>query len=167
MAKKIPHCKKCDQDGHYAVSCRNYPVIPDSSKPKVKSVSRKSRPTVKKPSRSKLKKDLDKLVKDSVKIRDNYTCQHCLKKVTGTNCHGSHILPVGSYSNMQFDPRNIKVLCFHCHRHFWHNNPLEAGEWYKQTFTENWYYLQERSKIAPKLPTYKLQEMIDEYKRNA
>jgi len=129
----------------------NYSPIKKTTKPK-------------KPSRSKIKKELDKLIKDYVKERDNFVCQKCGKKVSGTNCHGSHILPVGSHANMQFDPRNIKVLCFHDHRHFWHNNPLEAGEWYRRTFPENWAYLEERAKVAPKLMTYQLQEMIIEYK---
>src|ERR1035437_3548052 len=52
--KKIPHCKTCDQDGHYSVGCRNYPVIPVSSKVKQKPSSLTSKP--KKLSRAKLKK---------------------------------------------------------------------------------------------------------------
>jgi 5-methylcytosine-specific restriction endonuclease McrA len=121
----------------------------------------------KKRNRSKVKKELDGLFKDFVKQRDNYTCQYCHKKVSGSNCHGSHILSVGSHSNMQFDPRNIKVLCFHHHRQFWHGDPVASGVWYKETFPENWYYLVERAKIAPKLPTYKLEEMIINYKNRA
>lgn len=168
MSQDNKICQICGELGHSKFYCKNKPIKPiirKVTKQPIKHTSIKKTVKTKKPNRSKLKKDLDKLVKDSVKIRDNFTCQHCHKKVTGTNCHGSHILPVGSHSNMQFDPRNIKVLCFHCHRHFWHNNPLEAGEWYRRMFPTNWAYLEAQSKVAPKIMTYELQMMIEDYKR--
>jgi len=32
---------------------------------------------------------------------------------------------------MEFEPDNIKALCFSCHLGWWHKNPIEASEWLK------------------------------------
>ena len=79
---------------------------------------------------SKLKKDLMKLVKASIKKRDNYTCQRCGKQVEGSNCQASHIIPVSAGNALAFDEENIIVLCYHDHLNFWHKNPLLASEWF-------------------------------------
>lgn len=34
----------------------------------------------------------------------------------------SHLLPKGTYPDLQLDPRNIRLQCFDCHEQ-WHNNP--------------------------------------------
>lgn len=96
----------------------------------------------KKTDKRKIKDKLDKVVKDIVKIRDNYTCQHCHKIVEGSDCHGSHVIPVSRDGRLAFEPLNIKVLCYHCHLNWWHKHPIEAGEWFTSTFPERWEYLQ-------------------------
>lgn len=115
-------------------------------------------------SRSKIKKQLEPLVKDYVKRRDNYTCQHCGKVCSGSDCHASHILNVGGHSNLEFDPRNMKVLCMHCHLYWWHKDPLESGQWYRDNFPDNWDYLQREDKKRDKISTVRLAELINEYK---
>lgn len=119
--------------------------------------------TVKKPSRSKLKKKLDKLVKDYVKIRDDHTCQHCHKKVDGVSCQGSHVFSVGSCPSLQFEPLNIKVLCAYCHLRWWHSSPIEATEWFKKTFPERLEKLNDLKLQKNKLSTADLQDLIDKY----
>lgn len=47
----------------------------------------------------------------------------------------SHIYPKGRYRNVEYDPRNVKALCYACHLHFWHKNPIEAHEWLKTVRT--------------------------------
>lgn len=37
---------------------------------------------------------------------------------------------------MEFDLDNVKTLCYRCHLHWWHKNPVEAKEWLDQTLTE-------------------------------
>ena len=88
----------------------------------------------------------EKLAKEIVKIRDNYTCQKCGLQVEGSNCHASHIIPVSAGHRFAYDTRNMKVLCYHHHINWWHKNPTEAGGWYIKTFPENWEYLKERKK---------------------
>ena len=50
----------------------------------------------------KIKDKLEKVVKQIVKIRDNNTCQKCLKKVTGSNCHASHVIPVSRAGRLPY-----------------------------------------------------------------
>ena len=120
----------------------------------------------KKTARAKAKKELEKLVKEFVKKRDNYTCQYCGLKVAGTNCHASHVFPVGSHGKLQFDPMNLKVLCYHHHINWWHKHPTEAGEWFKKTFPERYTYLEEQDKL-PTVPIkeWQYQEKIVEFKK--
>lgn len=160
MIKSKP-CKLCGSIYHTASFCRDKKVL------KAKKLLN---PKVKKLSRSKIKKELDKLVKDYVKERDNYTCQHCGAKVTGSNCHASHIYPVGSCSLLQFEPLNMKVLCYHCHINWWHKNPIEADEWIKSKFPDRVAILDVMKTVKTKTSTVELKELVDGYKnlkRNA
>ena len=159
--KKEILCKDCGRVGHYAMSCpytARKPIAKKSTKVKLV----KDKP--KQLSRSKIKKQLDKLVKDYVKERDNYTCQHCGKKVEGSNCHASHIFPVGSTSILQFEPLNIKVLCYHCHINWWHKNPIEAYQWAEKTFPDRIAILSVMKNVDSKISTIALQELVDGYK---
>lgn len=80
--------------------------------------------------RNKLKKLLHQLVV----VRD----KQCLKCGSKKILHASHIYPKGTYKNVEFDPDNIKALCFRCHLMWWHKNPVEAGEWFRKTYPK-WY----------------------------
>ncbi len=46
---------------------------------------------------------------------------------------------------MQWNPRNLKSLCFRCHLLWWHKNPLEASAWYKKAYPKNAEYLRKKS----------------------
>ena len=121
---------------------------------------------IKSPKR-KLKDTLEKLVKDFVRERDNYTCQKCSRQVEGTNCHASHVIPVSRDGRLAFDPLNLKVLCFHCHINWWHKNPAASGPWFIETFPKRWEYLQERLLAHAGLGTIHLdwfEERIAEFK---
>ena len=119
----------------------------------------------KKTKRQKLKDTLEKLVKDFVRDRDNYTCQKCSRQVYGTNCHASHVIPVSRDLRLAFDPLNLKVLCFHDHINWWHKNPVESGDWFTRTFPERWEYIQDRLRRNATLGTIPLEwfeQRIDE-----
>lgn len=121
----------------------------------------------KKTDRRKIKDRLDKLVKKYIKIRDNFTCQHCNKMVQGVNCHGSHIIPVSADGRLAFDPENIKVLCFHCHRNFWHLNPTGSGVWFAAKFPERLASLKAKhltNKTKGTIKMYEYEEMEEEIK---
>jgi 5-methylcytosine-specific restriction endonuclease McrA len=123
--------------------------------------------TKKKISRKGIRAKLDKLVKDFVKERDNYICQHCGKKLSKEDCHASHIIPISAGLWWAYESRNIITMCFHCHINWWHKNPVEAGEWYRNTFPEEWAYLQVlKSQIKSRpIKTYELVELYEELKR--
>lgn len=93
---------------------------------------------------SKLKKKLMELVKAQVRLRDQNICQHCKKTVFGSNCHVSHVIPVSAGNILAFDPLNMKILCYHCHLNWWHKNPTEAGDWFKEAFPDRWAYLKSK-----------------------
>lgn len=42
----------------------------------------------------------------------------------------------------------MKVLCYHCHLHWWHKNPVEAGLWFQKTYPERWAYLESQPRLA-------------------
>lgn len=81
-----------------------------------------------------LKKKLEKIAKNFIKERDNYTCQRCEKRVEGTDCHASHVIPVSLDGWLAHDSLNMKVLCRKCHIDFWHAYPLQAKEWFEKKF---------------------------------
>lgn len=163
-------CKWCGSTEHTSFYC--FKKVKKSKKMSSKSGLKTKRRT--KPlnalktqnKRSAIKKKLDKLVKNYVKERDNYTCQKCGKKVEGVNCQASHVFPVGSCSKLQFEPLNMKVLCYHCHLNWWHKNPLEASEWFESKFPERLAILNVMKRDAEKIPTNVLLEMIEHYKNS-
>lgn len=110
----------------------------------------------------KLKKKLEVLVKQEVRERDNYICQHCGKNTKGSDCHVSHVIPVSGGHGLAYDPMNMKVLCYHCHLNWWHKSPIEAGNWFCQKFPDRWAYLQtvERKR---KWTAWELEEEIKKY----
>ena len=110
--------------------------------------------------RRKLKDKLEKLVREIVKKRDDYTCQKSGQRVEGANCHCSHVIPRSQSLLLSFDPLNLKVLSYHNHINWWHKNPLEAAEWFKTKFPKRWEYLKARKNIKKSIKDYELEEMI-------
>ena len=82
------------------------------------------------------------MVKNIIKIRDKNICQKCDKYCEGSDCHGSHVIPVSAGNKLAFDELNLKVLCYHCHMNWWHKDPTAAGIWFKEKFPERHEYLQ-------------------------
>lgn len=86
-------------------------------------------------------RELKKLLHQLVVVRD----KKCLKCGNTKQIHASHIYPKGGYPHMKWMPRNLKALCFRCHLMWWHKNPIEACEWYKNTCPKNAKYLKKKS----------------------
>ncbi len=101
------------------------------------------------------------VAKKVIYLRDHGQCQHCFKRVEKQNAHTSHVLPKSTHGALKYVSLNLKLLCFHCHRSWWHYNPVEAGEWFRQTFPERWEIIKE----IPRLKSYRvdvLQEILEE-----
>jgi 5-methylcytosine-specific restriction endonuclease McrA len=63
----------------------------------------------------------------------------------------SHVKSKGAYKHMAWDLENVKMLCYRCHILWWHKEPTEAGEWFKEKFPERWEYLVSRMRETPKV----------------
>ncbi len=113
-----------------------------------------------------IKNKLEKLVKDYVKQRDNYTCLRCGKKLEKNNCHASHIMPVSAGIQWAYDVENIITLCFRCHIMFWHKNPLEANEWLKKEYPNIYKKIQVKKTVYKPRPikTWELEELYESLK---
>jgi 5-methylcytosine-specific restriction endonuclease McrA len=113
----------------------------------------------------KKKKNLEERLMDAVKllvkIRDNYTCQKCHTYQSGFYCQASHVIPVSGGNQFKFDPLNIKVLCFDCHR-WWGEHPADARKWFKETFPERHEYLYGQSRKNVKHTIEDLEKMLSE-----
>ena len=108
------------------------------------------------------------MAKKVIYLRDLGQCQHCYKRVEGTNAHTSHVLPKSTHGALRYVLLNLKLLCYRCHLSFWHKNPVESGAWFRQTFPYRWEIIKE----MPRLKSYRvdvlqeiLEELQTEYKR--
>lgn len=93
----------------------------------------------------KIREREDNNLRKIVVERDNHTCQWCMKKLEGRNCHLSHVFSKGAHPDLRHDPLNVKILCYHCHIQKWHKDPDIAIRWFKGKFPDRYKYL--RGKI--------------------
>ncbi len=89
-------------------------------------------------------KKLDKLLKEVVFARDKY-CVRCGKT---DKLAPSHIYPKGRYTRLRHDSDNVLTLCYGCHICWWHRNPIEAAEWFKEKYPDRYKKLKLRSQIS-------------------
>ena len=115
-----------------------------------------------KSTRQKLIKKLDDLCREYIKLRDDYTCQKCGKSGT-KQIHWSHVIPRSAGNRLRWDVLNSKTLCAYCHRRWWHSNPMEAMEWFKDKFPDRARYIaRERVKGTKKFTEDELIELAEE-----
>lgn len=91
----------------------------------------------KKISRKKLLRELDTLAATIVKIRDGHTCQMCGNEVYGKNATWAHLISRTSL-RLRWDLDNSTLLCYHCHIHIWHANPIYATDWAYKHFGKSY-----------------------------
>ena len=130
-----------------------------------------------KPSRKTLKRNLDNITSQIVKIRDDYTCQKCNKKCALTvskhkkftveayfGYHWAHIYSRDRLS-MRWLLLNALGLCAGCHRE-WHSNPIDSEKWFKLKYPHRYEYLQsERQKAIRTIKDSELAEWLKERKQ--
>lgn len=81
----------------------------------------------------------------------------------GGNLQTSHILPKGQYKNLQWEPLNCLPMCYRHHLNWWHKNPIEAKDWFADTFPARYVWLQEHKNEVRR--TRNIQEVVDELKQ--
>lgn len=121
-----------------------------------------------KASRKTIVRNLDKITAQVVKLRDDYTCQRCGKKYSQYNGKGSldwsHVFSRTRYS-MRWLLINSISLCCGCHK-FWHDNPLESGQWFKDKWPHRYDYLQLcRKEPMRTIRTSDLEKWLEDMKR--
>lgn len=106
--------------------------------------------------RQKIIKKLDAITTKLVMHRDNRTCVKCGKKDLQLNT--SHV--VGrTLLHLRWNLNNVMCLCFYCHLRWWHEKPLEAADWFRETFPERNKYLEEHKIGVIKYTTQELEDM--------
>lgn len=113
--------------------------------------------------RKQLRNALDEELKQVCRLRDNYTCQHCGKHVEGQDAHTSHVITKGQGYKLRWDLLNVLLLCFHCHRQFWHDSGEGIG-WFKEKYPYRWEYLNNSRGIL-KLSNEDMEEKLAELKQ--
>lgn len=75
----------------------------------------------------------------------------------------SHVYPKGHYPRMEYDSKNLKLLCRSCHN-LWHAEPYFMQSWFERRFPDRVAYLKERSNVTGgPLPSYeKLKKLLEE-----
>lgn len=106
-------------------------------------------------SKSRLIKKLDMLFSKKIRERDG-ACLRCGKS---GNLQCAHLIS-RTYKHLRWNERNCITLCYACHIHWSHRNPLEFSEWLQKVLPENYnYVLQERYKDAQPLSVQDIQEL--------
>lgn len=101
------------------------------------------------------------MAKKVVYLRDHGQCQHCFKRAEKQNAHTSHVIPKSVGAGVRYILDNLKLLCYHCHINWWHKNPCESGEWFRETFPERWKKL-EKMQRRRSYRVDDLQEILEE-----
>lgn len=116
--------------------------------------------------RARLTDELDKLCLEIVRLRDENRCQKCGKEIEGSNSHPCHVVPKGKgASKRRFDLLNI-FLGDICHHQWWHLNPLDANDWFKEKFPARYAYLEiYRGGKAAKISTEEMRNAVEIYKQ--
>ena len=110
---------------------------------------------------------LDEVCGQITKITFGHICQKCLKEVHGRNAHASHVYAKGvGASWRRFDLLNLKLLCYHCHRQWWHKEPMIAKPWFAKKFPVRAKYLDKKygDQSAHPITTAEMRELLEERK---
>lgn len=105
------------------------------------------------------------LAKKIVKKRDK-KCQITGIEKKGLHC--SHVYPAKEFPWMAAEPLNMKLLDFPNHFFWWHKNPLDAAEWFINTFPDRYLILKKMSQCPREIDWekkyYKLKNEFDKIK---
>lgn len=101
------------------------------------------------------------LVKEYVKIRDGLTCQKC-GKYQEKGLHTSHVIPKSHGNVLRWTPVNLKLLCYFCHKHWWHAKPTDSGQWFKEKWPKRWAFIEAHQNDVVKWKEDDYERMIED-----
>ncbi len=95
-------------------------------------------------------------------IASGKECSKCSQSFPVMQC--SHIHSVGAYPALRFDPMNTLPMCGHCHMFWWHLEPAESWEWFKNKYPGRYQYLLQAKNKYIKWTQEKLLEVREKVK---
>lgn len=117
MAKKTPHCKSCDRDGHYAIGCRYTPRKP--LKRATAPIKRNKKPPQKGRETLEYERWRDEVAKPYLIEKYGEICQICF----GLRCGNqqldvAHIKGRGGHHQLKTNLDNVRLVGrYPCHRY--------------------------------------------------
>lgn len=109
-----------------------------------------------------MKRDkFDKLFSDSVRERDDWTCQRCGKYFPEGHRQGLHCSHIFSrrHRATRWEPKNATSHCFSCHQYLG-SNPIMFNHWARDQLGDDVIdYLEKRHREIVKLTTQEKKEM--------
>lgn len=172
MAKKVPKCKGCGEEGHYKIQCRTTPRTPIKQKVAPTPVGEFSytpaiRRSTKVTSRRKQAViELDTIFSVFIRMRDSekgiITCVSCPKRYKwqqADNCHFIDRRHIGT----RWDEYNCNAGCQDCNRYNKEKHIKNYQVWLESTYGEGIVEeLKNRSKRY--ISTFEIEEMIIYYR---
>ena len=84
-------------------------------------------------------------------------CAKCGEKYERMEC--SHNKSIGAYPNLRYDPMNVLPMDSRHHIWWWHDEPTESGNWFKEKYPGRYMYLLEAKNKYTKWTMDKLLEV--------
>ncbi len=79
--------------------------------------------------------ELDLYVREKVFERDGWKCVKC-GKVDKLSLQCAHVYPKGKYPRLRFEMDNLLALCYACHMHWAHKDPIAFASWFAANYPE-------------------------------
>ena len=122
--------------------------------------------------RQKLTAKLDGVVREIVRNRDDWTCQHCGKKFDRFDhpslraAHTAHIVGKGGGGfRFRWDLLDVILLCHHCHIDIFHRSGKGLEDWIRERFPARAEYLDGLKALGPlRMTDTDIAEKLAQYK---
>lgn len=153
---ELPAAAKCTQylekEGFCSAECK---------KEHAKAKKAKAKPAKKRKSGGVKRSPADIAFSDCVRYAAKYTCQRCGKTDGQMEC--SHIFSRKNRT-IRWAKDNAMCKCHTCHR-WWHENPTESGNWFRNMVGEGFYsLLLERKNAKVKVSKLEEEEIAKHYR---
>jgi len=119
-----------------------------------------------------LAEKLDKALRNAALARDGNKCVWCGWRPSTpwdyAKLHTSHVIPKREGHGLRWDMRNVLLLCSRCHLERWHKNPLEANNWFYETYPDRYEFVWNNRCVIKKFDIAARKRLIEllEYKRD-
>jgi hypothetical protein len=106
---------------------------------------------------------LDKVTRQIVKLRDDYTCQRCLNRPSPQGCHCAHIYGRNAH-RLRWDLLNNICLCYGCHQ-WGHSNPTAFKDWFREKYPHRMAHIEPIFYQAPRPDWPDKEALLEQHKQ--